>query len=215
MILYWFLLLFTAVIAYGLGSMSTLLIASRYVFRANLNSLGKGNIWISNFRRIYGVWGWIRLLLVEIVKDALPIGLGALLLGFKGHADVGCAFAGFCVVLGRLYPLFYDFKGCHATISLVVLCLFASPSVGIAMAVVAAAVTFFTKYITAGTLAGVFVAVLASLLLVDNDLVLKLIVIAGALAFIKHLPSISRILNGREEKLSFEEDITYKLDQKF
>ena len=100
MILYWFLLLFTAVIAYGLGSMSTMLIASRYVFRANLNSLGKGNIWISNFRRIYGVWGWIRLLLVEIVKDALPVGLGALLLGFKGHADVGCAFAGFCVVLG-------------------------------------------------------------------------------------------------------------------
>jgi glycerol-3-phosphate acyltransferase PlsY len=76
-------------------------------------------------------------------------------------------------------------------------------------------VTFFTKYITLGTLAGAFVAVLASLLLVDNDIVLKLILIAGGLTLIKHIPSISRILNGREEKLSFEEDITYKLDQKF
>lgn len=215
MILYWFLLLITAIFAYGIGSMSTLLIASRFVFRTSLSSLGHGNIWISNFRRIYGVWGWIRLLLTELVKDALPIGFGALLLGFKGHADVGCAFAGLCVVLGRLYPLFYDFKGSHATICMIVMCLFASPSVGIAMAVVAAAVTFFTKYITLGTLAGAFVAVLASLLLVDNDIVLKLILIAGGLTLIKHIPSISRILNGREEKLSFEEDITYKLDQKF
>ena len=64
-------------------------------------------------------------------------------------------------------------------------------------------------------LAGTLVLVVASLLLVDNDLVLKLIFIAAGLIFFKHLPAISRMLNGREFRLSFEEDITYKLDQKF
>ena len=39
--------------------------------------------------------------------------------------------------------------------------------------------------------------------------------IAAALVFFKHIPAIARLAGGREEKLSFKEDITYKLDEKF
>ena len=215
MILYWFLLLLTAIVAYGLGSMSTMVIASNYVFRASLRRLGTGNLWVSNFRRIYGVWGWVRLLLVEFVKDTLPILFGSLLLGFKGHADVGRAFAGLCVVLGRLYPLFYDFKGSHATLALVFMGLWIEPSVGIATAVVAALALVFTRYITLATLASALVCVAVTALMVEGDLVSKLLFIAVGLVFFKHIPAISRLVGGREEKLSFEEDITYKLDEKF
>lgn len=215
MILYWFLLLLTAIVAYGLGSMSTMVIASNYVFRASLRRLGTGNLWVSNFRRIYGVWGWVRLLLVEFVKDTLPILFGSLLLGFKGHADVGRAFAGLCVVLGRLYPLFYDFKGSHATLALVFMGLWIQPSVGIATAVVAALAIVFTRYITLATLASALVCVAVTALMVEGDLVSKLLFIAVGLVFFKHIPAISRLVGGREERLSFEEDITYKLDEKF
>ncbi len=215
MILYWFLLLLTAIVAYGLGSMSTMVIASNYVFRASLRRLGTGNLWVSNFRRIYGVWGWVRLLLVEFVKDTLPILFGSLLLGFKGHADVGRAFAGLCVVLGRLYPLFYDFKGSHATLALVFMGLWIQPSVGIATAVVAALALVFTRYITLATLASALVCVAVTALMVEGDLVSKLLFIAVGLVFFKHIPAISRLVGGREERLSFEEDITYKLDEKF
>lgn len=215
MILYWFLLLLTAIVAYGLGSMSTMVIASNYVFRASLRRLGTGNLWVSNFRRIYGTWGWIRLLIVEFVKDTLPILFGSLLLGFKGHADVGRAFAGMCVVLGRLYPLFYDFKGSHATLALIFMALWIEPSVGIATAVVAALALVFTRYITLATLASALVCVAVSALMVEGDLVRKLIFIAVGLVFFKHIPAISRLVGGREERLSFEEDITYKLDEKF
>ena len=97
MILYWFLLLLTAAIAYGIGSLDTMVLSSNFVFRRSLLKLGKGNVWLSNFRRIYGVPGFIKLFLVELVRDVLPILIGALLLGFKGHADVGRAFAGFCL----------------------------------------------------------------------------------------------------------------------
>ena len=215
MIVYWFLLLITSIIAYGLGSMSTMVLASNYVFRTRLSRLGKGNIWISNFRRIYGVWGFVRLLLVELVKDLLPILLGGLLLGLKGHAQVGYVFAGFCLTLGRLVPLFYDFKGSHATFCLILTGMFAAPTVGIATAIVALIVTFLSRYIALGTLAGVFIMVVVSVLMVDDSLMLRLLIFTAALAFIKHIPAITRMLNGREFRLSFEEDITYKLDQKF
>lgn len=215
MIVYWFLLLIASIIAYGLGSMSTMVLASNYVFRTRLSRLGKGNIWISNFRRIYGVWGFVRLLLVELVKDLLPILLGGLLLGLKGHAQVGYVFAGFCLTLGRLFPLFYDFKGSHATFCLILTGMFASPTVGIATAIVALIVTFLSRYIALGTLAGAFIMVVVSVLMVDDSLMLRLLIFTAALAFIKHIPAITRMLNGREFRLSFEEDITYKLDQKF
>lgn len=215
MILYWFLLLLIAVVAYALGSMSTMVIASNYVFRASLRRLGTGNLWLSNFRRIYGVWGWVRLLLVELVKDSLPILFGSLLLGFKGHADVGRAFAGMCVVLGRLYPLFYDFKGSHATLAFVVMGLWINPSVGIATAAVALAGVLLSRYITVGTLASVLFGVAVCALMVDGDLLRKLYFIAAALMLFKHIPAISRLVGGREERLSFKEDITYKLDRDF
>lgn len=215
MIVYWFLLLITSIFAYGIGSMSTMVLASNYVFRTRLSRLGKGNIWISNFRRIYGVWGFIRLLLTELIKDLLPILLGGLLLGIKGHADVGRVFAGFCLTLGRLYPLFYDFRGSHATFCLILTAFMANSTVGIAAAVVALAVTVLSRYIALGTLAGTLMTVVVSVLLIDDSLISRLVMISCGLVFIKHIPAISRMLNGREMRLSFEEDISYKLDQKF
>lgn len=215
MIVYWFLLLITSIFAYGIGSMSTMVLASNYVFRTRLSRLGKGNIWLSNFRRIYGVWGFVRLLLTELIKDILPILLGGLLLGIKGHADVGRVFAGFCLTLGRLYPLFYDFKGSHAIFCLLLTATFANPTVGIAAAVVTLAVTVLSRYVALGTLAGTLMTVVVSVLLIDDALISRLVMFSCALVFIKHIPAVSRMLNGREMRLSFEEDITYKLDQKF
>lgn len=215
MILYWFLLLIIAIVAYGIGSMNTMVIASNYVFRTSLRRLGNGNLWLSNFRRIYGTVGWIKLLVVEIVKDSLPILFGSLLLGFKGHADVGRAFAGMCVVLGRLYPLFYDFKGSHATLCLAVMGLWISPSIGIVTAVVALIATLLTKYLSLATLISTVIFVVVSALMADDALVQKLMFIAAVLVFFQHIPAVSRLVGGREEKLSFEEDLTYKLDQNF
>ena len=215
MIVYWFLLLITSIFAYGIGSMSTMVLASNYVFRARLSRLGKGNIWISNFRRIYGIWGIIRLLLTELVKDILPILLGGLLLGIKGHADVGRVFAGFCLTLGRLYPLFYDFRGSHATFCIILTAMFANTTVGIAAAVVALAVVVLSRYIALATLACTLMTVVVTVLLVDDALISRLVMFSCALVFIKHIPAIGRLVNGREMRLSFEDDITYKLDQKF
>lgn len=215
MIVYWFLLLITSIFAYGIGSMSTMVLASNYVFRTRLSRLGKGNIWISNFRRIYGIWGIIRLLLTELVKDILPILLGGLLLGIKGHADVGRVFAGFCLTLGRLYPLFYDFRGSHATFCIILTAMFANTTVGIAAAVVALAVVVLSRYISLATIACTLMTVVVTVLLVDNALISRLVMFSCALVFIKHIPAIGRLVNGREMRLSFEDDITYKLDQKF
>ena len=89
MIVYWLLLLPTAFVAYIFGSMDTMVIASNFFFRHNLRRLGTGNRWLSNFRRIFGIPGFIKLAIAEILKDLIPILIGGMLLGIKDHADVG------------------------------------------------------------------------------------------------------------------------------
>ena len=215
MIVYWLLLLPTALVAYVFGSMDSMVLASNFVFRQNLRRLGQGNRWLSNFRRLYGIPGFIKLALVEVIKDLLPILIGGWLLGIKGHADVGRAFACFCLVLGRLYPVFYDFKGSHARIALVVGAFTLNSSVGGAALVILALVTWFGRYLSLGAVAAAAVAMMVSVLVVDGDLVLRLLVFCAGLILCKHIPALIRIVQGREFRYSLEEDITYKLDERF
>lgn len=215
MIVYWLLLLPTALVAYIFGSMDTMVLASNFVFRQNLRRLGQGNRWLSNFRRLYGIPGFIKLALVEVIKDLLPILIGGWLLGIKGHADVGRAFACFCLVLGRLYPVFYDFKGSHAGIALVVGAFTLNSSVGGAALVILALVTWFGRYLSLGAVAAAAVAMMVSVLVVDEDLVLRLLAFSAGLILFRHIPALIRIVQGREFRFSLEEDITYKLDERF
>ena len=112
---YWIFSILTAVIAYIFGCLNTQVIASNFIFRTNLRRLGRGSAWLSNFRRVYGVKGLLKLALVEFVKDAVPVIIGGRLFASSGNAEVGRALAAFCLVLGRMYPSIYGFRGSYAT----------------------------------------------------------------------------------------------------
>lgn len=214
-IIYIILLLITAVIAYFFGSLDSRVIASVYVFRRNLAKLGKGNVWFSNFRRVYGFKGLLKLLLVELIKDFLPIVIGGLLLGIKGHGDVGRAFAGFCMVLGAAFPLIYRFKGKSAALVLVISALCSELSMGVAAAMVLLVLCLVTRYVALASVVAALAVVIVSVLMLENNLVMLLCILTSAVVIVKHLPAVNRVLHGKEPKLSFREDISYKFDEKF
>lgn len=209
------MLLPVAVIAYCFGSMSTMVLASNFIFHKNLRRLGRGNDFLANFKRVYGIGGALKLLAVELVKDIIPILIGGLILGIKGHSDAGKAFAGFCIVLGRLFPLFYNLKGSHGIMPLIVAAGFMDTSLGIVVALVVLAMLFFTKYISVAAMAGAAFMAIASLLILEDKLLILLAVFTAALVIIKHIPSIGKISKGLEEKYSFRLDLSYKFDEKF
>lgn len=215
MLLYMLLLALVAFVSYTIGSVGTLRVAGQFVFRQNLSRLGRGNLFISNFRRLFGISGSIKLTLLEIVKDLLPLLFGSLILSLKGQAEVGCAFAGFCMLMGRLWPVFNRFNGCHGCVALAVAGALIEPSVGAAAAVVSAAVIWFSRYISLGAVLGAVMMIITSILVVENQLPMLLLIGSSALVVARHLPALLRISRGGEERLSFQEDLTYKLDSKF
>ena len=215
MIGYWILLLITAFIAYCFGSVSTLSIASVFVFHRDLHRIGKKRMFLSNFRRLYGWKGALKLLAVELGRDLVPILIGGILLSIKGHGDIGRAFAGFCLVLGRLFPCFNRFRGSCATMCLIVTMFCADFSLGIATAVVAGAVTWFSRYLSAGAIAGALTSILVTVLVVDGSLLRMLLILTAGIVLVKNLPAIRRIANKTEMRMSLEEDISYKFDETF
>ena len=74
--IYWVLSILTAVLAYFFGCLDSIVIASNFIFHRNLRRLGKGSAFVSNFWRVYGWKGAVKLFLVELVLDLLPILIG-------------------------------------------------------------------------------------------------------------------------------------------
>ncbi len=215
MTVYFLLLSVTAFFAYVIGSIRTTRLAGRYLFRRNLHSLGRGSVWLSNFRRIYGIPGFLKLALAEFVRDLIPVVIGGVLLGFKGHADVGRAFAGFCLVLACQLPLFNRFRGSNGIVPLIVVCLILRPAIGIAGLAVCVLGILLSRYISLGAVAAAVITIITAVLLLDDRMTLALLVGAAALVILWSIPSLFRISQGREERLSFQEDLSYKLDQRF
>lgn len=214
MIVYWILLLIIAFPAYYIGSISTLRVASRFVFRQNLRRLGKGSAWVSNFKRIFGWWGFAKLLLTEAVKDLIPILLGAAVLAVKHHPAVGAAFGGYCMLVGRLWPMFNRFRGTHhGCVALVVAALSVNFSVGASAVVVIIGVLLLTRFFSLSALAGAAIVIVTALLLVDDRLLMLLCICTAGLIFLYHIPALWRLSQGTEERFNFKEDITYKLDE--
>ena len=215
MTIYILLLLLIALIAYCFGSLSTVVLASNFVFRRNLKKLGEGNVGLSNFRRIYGVFGFVLLALVELIKDVLPLVIGGLILGAKGHSQTGIAFAGFCMALGRPYSASTGFKGSHALIPMLVTAVAVEKTVGIAAIIVLGIFLWITRYVSLSTVAAAAVVIVLSFVEVDDRTAMLLCVFMGLAVLIKHIPAMLRIRKHTELKLSFEKDISYKFDEKF
>ena len=214
MILNWILLLLTAFFAYILGSVSTRRLASGFVFRRDLMKLGRGNVWLSNFRRLFGFLGFVKLGLVEIVKDLLPLLLGALLIGFRERADIGRAFAGFCLMMGTLWPVFNRLRGGHGCMALIVVGLLTEPSLGISAALGVILGTWLGKSFTFGAVFGALALAGVEVMVLDAPLILILTAFTCALVLVHHIPSLARLLRGQEEKLSLVQDLGYKFDEK-
>ena len=213
--IYWILSIFTALIAYAFGCLDSIVIASNFIFRRNLRKFGKSSAFVSNFWRVYGWKGSVKLFLVELVLDLLPILIGGWLFAIKGHADIGRALAGFCLVMGRMWPATNELRGGHGAVAMIFAAFAAGTSVGIAVLLVLVGTAAFTRMLSLGTLIGAASFLIVTLLTVDEGLVIRLVLFTVLAVLARHLPAIFRIARGREPRFNFEKDITYKLDEKF
>ena len=59
------------------------------------------------------------------------------------------------------------------------------------------------------------ILIVTALLSLDDSLAVKVCVFIALAVIVRQLPAIIRLINGKEEKITLQEDISYKFDEKF
>lgn len=205
----------TAVVAYLLGSINGAIIASNIVFHDDVRNYGSHNAGLTNFHRIYGTSGVAIVLIVDIGKTAIALYFGRLMLSFFDAGDVGMLFADLCLVLGHMFPVFYQFRGGKGVMCAGIALFFIDWRMGIFMAIIFFGIIVLTRYVSLASILSAAVFPIAVLLTRHGFLCAGIALVISVLVITKHHENIIRLMSHEESKLVIKKDITNKFDEDF
>ena len=220
-------LLLVAAAGYLLGSISFAIILTRVFAHEDVRSHGSGNAGETNVLRVAGKKASALTFLCDFLKCALSVAIGYYALHFICLANgidpvlarLGMYAAGFCCIIGHMYPLYFGFRGGKGVVTaaamillldwrvfLICFAFFAlvfawKKTVSLASIcgcllypIVTFFITFFIDY-KIGGLPGFYVAMATAVA-----------ALIGATVIVKHRANIKRILAGEEKPISFKKE---------
>jgi len=196
--------------AYFCGGLNGAILSSRIVYKNDVRLHGSNNAGLTNFYRTYGSRAIFLVILIDVIKTALPVVVGGMLLeshlAFGTVAErliIGRTWGGMFAMIGHAYPCLYKFKGGKAVLSGGTVALFLDLRVFAFVAVVFVLAVAITRYVSLGS-------VLAGLMFPVAFLVFRLglwatlmAVCCGAFVIYRHRGNVLRLLKGEERKVSF------------
>ena len=147
-----------AVFSYLLGGLNGAIIASKYVFHRDVRDYGSGNAGLTNFYRTFGVPGLAIVIGTDVLKTVIAVVAGGLIMGTQGAAATGQVFAGFCVMLGHIYPVFYGFRGGKGVLCAETMLLIVSFPTGLVSLLIFVGIVWATRYVSLGSVCGALIA---------------------------------------------------------
>ena len=203
------------IIAYAIGSISFSVIFSKKFAGFDVRQKGSGNAGTTNMLRSVGKKAAIITLLLDILKGVVAI-VVAIILGLviSGvNKELLLQIAGIAVVLGHTFPIFFKFKGGKGVATSLGIVLLTNWQIGLICLVFALTLIALTRMVSLGA---VMVSILFPILtifintnytiLTEGKSGIDYLAYAILLAIIvlfNHRANIKRILEGKENKISF------------
>ena len=179
--------------AYLLGSVSFSIVLSRLTQGSDVREKGSGNAGATNMARNYGWAAGLMTLGGDILKSALAMFIGHLLLGDAGLALAGCA-----ATLGHCFPVFYGFKGGKGVSALAAVAIMIDwrvVALGLAIFLI---VALLTKKVSPGSLTAAVVVPMLTVIFQKGLPKILLAIFCGLLVIYQHRANIRRLINGTE-----------------
>ena len=200
-----------AIIAYAIGSISFSVIISRKVAGFDVREKGSGNAGSTNMLRSVGKKAALMTLCCDILKGLVSI-LIAIIVGLIAKESANPAvlvqIASICVVLGHTYPIFFEFRGGKGVATSLGIILLVNWQIGLICLVFALALMVVTRMVSLGSISAAVLFPILTLALPDHFLVEGNYFIFGillaAIVVFNHRTNIKRIIEGKENKLSFK-----------
>ena len=197
-------LILSALMGYLLGSLSFSIILSRLRYQDDIRRHGSGNAGMTNTLRTYGKGAGAVVFVGDFLKGSLAVVLGQLIGG-----EMGGYLAGFFVVIGHLFPVFFGFRGGKGVATAAGMILLMDPPTLLVLLVPFVLIIVFTRYMSLAsiTVAALYpVVTLARMLLAGQETSMVLLgllysAVIGGLVIFMHRSNIKRLLRGEESKL--------------
>lgn len=93
-----------------------------------------------------------------MLKTVIAVVAGGLIMGTQGAASTGQVFAGFCVMLGHIYPVFYGFRGGKGVLCAETMLLIVSFPTGLVSLLIFVGIVWATRYVSLGSICGALIA---------------------------------------------------------
>ena len=199
------------IIAYAIGSISFSVILSKKLAGFDVRDKGSGNAGSTNVLRTVGKKAAALTLLCDILKGVVAIVIAVIVGNMAGDVDRALLvqIAGIAVVVGHTFPVFFGFKGGKGVATSLGILLIINWKIGLICLVFGLAIIALTRMVSAGSvLAAVLFPILTLFVghefyIVEGNYFIFSIIMALLVAF-NHRSNISRILDGKENKISFK-----------
>ena len=196
------LLIVIAAAAYILGSINGAILISRLVYHRDIRRFGSGNAGLTNMLRTFGLAGAALVLAVDVAKSILAVLIGAGLLSIVGAKETGMLFAGFCLIMGHVFPMYYHFKGGKGALCGFTLMLLIDWRVGLCCLLAFLLIVILTRYVSLGSMVSMVLSPVFLMAFDHAGLNCVLALLCGLLIVAEHAENILRLIGGTERKLT-------------
>lgn len=197
-----YIILFS-VIAYFAGSINPSVLISKKVYGKDIRTVESKNAGATNMMRAFGKKAGLTVFLLDFSKGFLSVLIAKAAVRFFDAPYEAALFAGFFAVLGHIFPVFFRFRGGKGVATLAGAAFALMPFITAALLVLFAVIASTTKIVSlaSGICAAIFPIAAYFLAPSHNNKLFVFGCCCAALMIIKHLPNITRLLDGEERKI--------------
>lgn len=202
----------TGIIAYLIGSVNFSVILSKKMAGFDVREKGSGNAGTTNMLRSVGKKAAALTLICDILKGIVAI-LIAMFIGWAFKVEnqsLLVQIAGIAVVIGHTFPIFFGFKGGKGVATSLGILVMSNWQIGLICLVFGIVLIILTRMVSLGSCAAAVLFPVLTLFITENYIVSKgtgyLIysIILAVIILYNHRSNIKRILEGKENKISFK-----------
>ena len=201
-----------AVIAYAIGSVNFSVILSKKIAGFDVRQKGSGNAGTTNMLRSVGKGPAALTLILDILKGLVAILIAKYIVGniVDGiNTAILVQIAGFFVVVGHTFPMFFGFKGGKGVATALGVLLVTNPLIGVICLVFAIAVMALTRMVSLGSVMAAVLFPVLTIFITNNYIsegynYIIFGIAMAALVIFNHRTNLKRIYNGTENRLSLK-----------
>lgn len=197
---FWAYILIFAVVAYLIGSIPTGYLIVKAKTGQDIRTIGSGSTGATNVKRVLGKKWFFTVMVLDAIKGMVPV-LFAKYLTFGDSLGLVAVVSAVMVIIGHSKPLFLGFKGGKSVASGIGTIYALNFYVGLILTVVWSIITYFTKYVSVGSIIALICAPFLMYFLKNPIGYTVYATIAAIYIVYLHRENIKRLLKGTENKV--------------